>query len=59
MPHRQRTLQELKARAPRIATMRGVVGLDGFVDQIVHPVAQRHGQGAAFTPIRRAFACGR
>lgn len=31
--------------------MRGVVGLDGFVDLIVHPVARRHGQGAAFTPI--------
>jgi len=32
--------------------MRALVGLDGFVDQIVHPVAQRHGQGADFTPIK-------
>lgn len=51
MPHRQRTLHELTARAPRLAHLSAVVGLDGFVDQIVHPVAQRHGQGAAFTPI--------
>lgn len=28
-----------------------VVGLDGFVDTIVTPVALRHGQGEAFTPI--------
>src|SRR5690606_23850616 len=29
-----------------------VTGLDGFVDMIVHPVAQRHGLGDQFTPIR-------
>lgn len=51
MPHRQRTLAEFSARKSHIARLRGLVGFDGFVDQIVHPVAQRHGQGAAFTPI--------
>ncbi len=51
MPHRSRTLQELKARAPQLAALRGVVGLDGFVDRIVHPVSRRHGQGADFTPM--------
>lgn len=51
MPHRHRTLPELKARASRITQLHGVVGFDGFVDRIVHPVAQRHGQGANFTPL--------
>jgi len=51
MSHRSRTLQELKGRASRLAPLRAVVGLDGFVDQIVHPVATRRGQGADFTPI--------
>lgn len=51
MPHRERTLQQLRQRAPEIRKLKGVVGLDGFVDKIVHPVAQRHGQGADFTPI--------
>jgi sugar/nucleoside kinase (ribokinase family) len=51
MDHRQRTLQELDARATRIGDKFVVAGLDGFVDTIVHPVAQRHGQGDAFTPI--------
>lgn len=51
MPHRQRTLQELQPRAARLAQLRGVVGLDGFVDRIVHPVSRRHGQGADFTPM--------
>lgn len=51
MSHRQRTLLALRARAARIASLSAVVGLDGFVDRIVHPVAQRHGQGDAFTPM--------
>lgn len=59
MPHRQRTLQLLRDRGSRITELSAVVGLDGFVDQIVHPVAQRHGQGAAFTPITTIAEFGR
>jgi hypothetical protein len=51
MPHRTKTRLELQTRADRIQGLTGVVGLDGFVDKIVHPVAQRHGQGDQFTPI--------
>jgi sugar/nucleoside kinase (ribokinase family) len=53
MSFKKQTLEELSAkraayeRQPRHA----VVGLDGFVDTIVTPVALRTGQGEAFTPI--------
>lgn len=52
MDHRERTLQELARHAARISEKQALVGLDGFVDTIVHPVAQRHGQGAQFTPMQ-------
>lgn len=52
MDHRQRTLQELATHAARIGEKQAVAGLDGFVDTIVHPVAQRQGHGDQFTPIR-------
>jgi len=47
-----RTLAALcKVRAEATAKT-AIVGLDGFVDTIVTPVALRTGQGDAFTPIR-------
>ncbi len=52
MDHRHRTLQELATHAARIGDKFAVAGLDGFVDTIVHPVAQRHGQGDQFTPMK-------
>ena len=51
MDFRQRALEELQSRAQLAGTKLGVVGLDGFVDTIVTPVALRTGQGDAFTPI--------
>jgi sugar/nucleoside kinase (ribokinase family) len=51
MDHRQRTLNELALHATRVSERVALAGLDGFVDTIVHPVAQRHGQGDNFTPI--------
>lgn len=51
MDYRTRTLQELQTHASRINGKSAVAGLDGFVDKIVHPVAQRHGQGDHFTPM--------
>ena len=47
-----RTLTALRAARAGAPTKRAVVGLDGFVDTIVTPVAQRTAQGEAFTPIR-------
>lgn len=50
-PFKTRALSALRAAAPRAASKSALVGLDGFVDTIVTPVAQRTGQGEAFTPI--------
>lgn len=47
-----RTLAELRAARAQASTKSALVGLDGFVDTIVTPVARRDGQGDAFTPIR-------
>ncbi len=51
MSIQQRILQELTAARERIKGKNVVVGLDGFVDTIVTPVAQRTGQGDSFTAI--------
>lgn len=46
-----RALESLRANRAEAPAKRALVGLDGFVDTIVTPVAQRTGQGEAFTPI--------
>ena len=48
---KSRTLASLRTHRSTAPTKRAWVGLDGFVDTIVTPVAQRTGQGEAFTPI--------
>ena len=45
------TLQELKANAHSASSKKALIGIDGFVDKIVHPVDQRSGPGDQFTPI--------
>jgi sugar/nucleoside kinase (ribokinase family) len=45
------TLKELKANAHTASSKKALVGIDGFVDKIVHPVDQRSGPGDQFTPI--------
>ena len=45
------TLQELKANAHTASSKKALIGIDGFVDKIVHPVDQRSGPGDQFTPI--------
>lgn len=50
MNFKVRTLTELRAQRSAIASKRVLAGLDGFVDTIVAPVAQRSGPGEAFTP---------
>lgn len=52
MNFKQATLAALKAARAESNGNSALVGLDGFVDTIVTPVAQRTAQGDAFTPIR-------
>jgi hypothetical protein len=51
MDFKQTTLKELQDHAGRVGSKSSLVGLDGFVDTIVHGVAQRHGQGNDFKRI--------
>jgi sugar/nucleoside kinase (ribokinase family) len=51
MSFKTRVLGELRAARTCGGTPSALVGLDGFVDTIVSPVALREGQGEAFTPI--------
>ncbi len=51
MDFRAHTLTALREAAPQLAGKLAVVGLDGFVDTIVTPVALRHGQGEDFEAI--------
>jgi hypothetical protein len=39
---RHRCARELESAAPRVANLRAFVGLDGFVDEILHAVDKRH-----------------
>ncbi len=51
MDYKTQTLQELKEKAPTVGSKKALVGIDGFVDKIVHPVDKRSGPGDQFTPI--------
>ncbi|HYP17670.1 MAG TPA: PfkB family carbohydrate kinase [Opitutus sp.] len=51
MEFKTRTLQELRDRRGTLSSKQAILGLDGFVDTIVTPVALRAGQGENFTPI--------
>lgn len=58
MKYAASTLEELAASPTNGASKNVVIGFDGFVDTIAHPVAQRHGRGEDFDRIRtiNAFA---
>lgn len=51
MEHKTKTLAELEKCAPKAGSIKAVVGIDGFVDKIVHPVDKRSGPGEAFDRI--------
>jgi sugar/nucleoside kinase (ribokinase family) len=51
MEYKTQTLQELKQKAPLAHSKKALVGIDGFVDVIVHPVDQRSGPGDQFKAI--------
>ncbi|OAM90900.1 PfkB family carbohydrate kinase [Termitidicoccus mucosus] len=58
MSFKKQALEELAAKRAAIGQKHAVVGLDGFVDTIVTPVALRTGQGEDFTPIDTITAFG-
>ncbi|MDQ8194978.1 PfkB family carbohydrate kinase [Coraliomargarita sp. SDUM461004] len=51
MEYKTQTLQELADKSSLAATKNALVGIDGFVDVIVHPVDQRSGPGDQFQAI--------
>lgn len=51
MDNKTLTLQELKTNAHTVGLKKALIGIDGFVDKIVHPVDQRTGPGNQFTKI--------
>ena len=51
MEYKTQTLLELKEKSPLAPTKKALVGIDGFVDIIVHPVDQRSGPGDQFNAI--------
>ena len=51
MEHKTQTLQELKEKSSLVSSKKALVGIDGFVDVIVHPVDQRSGPGDQFEAI--------
>lgn len=51
MEHKTKTLSELEKNSAKAASIKAVVGIDGFVDKIVHPVNKRSGPGDAFERI--------
>jgi len=52
------TLDELARKGGDLAAKLAVVGFDGFIDRIIHPVAQRIGLGANYVPFAGLAAFG-
>lgn len=51
MNYLEKTLAELAEKAPTVTSRQTLVGFDGFVDKIVHPVDQRFGPGDDYQAI--------
>ncbi len=51
MEYKTQTLKELKEKSSLARSKKAFVGIDGFVDIIVHPVDQRSGPGEQFKAI--------
>ncbi len=58
MEFKSLTLQELQEKGPIASQKKALVGIDGFVDKIVHPVDKRSGPGNNFTAIPTISAFG-
>ena len=55
---KQATLDELARKSDAISTRIALLGFDGFVDRIIHAVAQRFGLGENYTPFTGLAAFG-
>lgn len=51
MEFTKQTLEELENKSGSLSEKFAVVGLDGFIDKLVTPVAERRGPGDNFSPI--------
>ncbi|MEM8867784.1 MAG: carbohydrate kinase family protein [Verrucomicrobiota bacterium] len=58
MDNKRQTLNELETKASLASTKNALIGIDGFIDKIVHPVDQRNGPGKDYTPITLIEAFG-
>ncbi len=56
MNHYAKALEELESKTADITEKTALVGLDGFVDKLVTPVAERRGPGDNFDPIHTISA---
>lgn len=54
----QKVLDDISAKQAHAANKIAIIGLDGFVDKIVKPIASRHGPGEDFEPIPSIEAFG-
>ena len=52
MDHKARTLKELEEKSAQLTSKRALLGFDGFVDTIVHPVESRTGKGNQFSSMK-------
>lgn len=51
MDNLKQTIDELARSSGALSGKNAIVGLDGFVDKIMHVVGQRHGPGTAYDPM--------
>jgi hypothetical protein len=51
MHHLVKTIEELSSKAALAGKRTALIGMDGFVDRILHVVGRRHGRGDQFTAI--------
>ncbi len=51
MEYKAKTLAELEKNSARAPSIKTIIGIDGFVDKIVHPVHKRSGPGDHFQRI--------
>ncbi len=56
--NKQATIEGLTRHGPDAAAKLAVIGFDGFIDRIIHPVAQRKGLGDDYVPFTGLAAFG-
>ncbi len=56
--YKKATLDELARKGDAVSGKLALIGFDGFIDRIIHAVAQRQGLGEQFTPFTGLAAFG-